>query len=51
MAWLSYGAMLLGRIKYGWRGKKAVVISLIAFIFLVLSYFGTKFVLEILLNN
>jgi len=51
MAWLSYGAMLLGRVKYGWRGKKAVVISLIAFIFLVLSYFGTKFVLEILLNN
>ena len=51
MAWITYGAMLLGRMKYGWRGKKAVVISLIAFMFLLLSYFGTKFVLEILLNN
>ena len=51
MAWVSYGTMLLGRINYGWRGKKAVVISLVAFIFLLLSYFGTKFVLEILLNN
>jgi len=51
MAWITYGTMLLGRIKYGWRGKKAVVISLIAFMFLLLSYFGTKFVLEILLNN
>jgi len=50
MAWITYGSLLLGRIKYGWRGKKAVVISLIAFIFLILSYFGTKFVLEILLN-
>ena len=49
MAWITYGAVLLGRMNYGWRGKKAVVISLIAFIFLILSYFGTKFVLEILL--
>jgi ABC-type uncharacterized transport system permease subunit len=50
MAWLAYGAMLFGRIQYGWRGKKAVIISLIAFIFLFLAYFGTKFVLEILLK-
>ena len=51
MAWITYGSMLLGRMKYGWRGKKAVVISLIAFMFLLLSYFGTKFVFEILINN
>ena len=51
MAWLAYAALLLGRVKYGWRGKKAVFISLIAFVFLFLAYFGTKFVLEILLNN
>jgi len=51
MAWLAYAVMLLGRIKYGWRGKKAVFISLIAFVFLFLAYFGTKFVLEIVLSN
>jgi ABC-type uncharacterized transport system permease subunit len=50
MAWVIYGAMLIGRFKYGWRGEKAVIISLIAFVFLFLSYFGTKFVLEILLS-
>ncbi|MDC0126971.1 cytochrome c biogenesis protein CcsA [Methylophilaceae bacterium] len=50
MAWLTYSAMLFGRNQYGWRGKKAVIISLIAFIFLFLAYFGTKFVLEILLK-
>ena len=50
MAWVIYGAMLIGRFKYGWRGEKAVIISLIAFTFLLLSYFGTKFVLEILLS-
>ena len=51
MAWVTYGTMLVGRVKYGWRGKKAVVISLVAFIFLLLSYFGTKFVIEILLKQ
>jgi ABC-type uncharacterized transport system permease subunit len=51
MAWVVYGTMLLGRVKYGWRGKKAVIFSLIAFILLILSYFGTKFVLEFLLKN
>ena len=48
MAWITYGAMLFGRTKYGWRGKKAVVISLFAFVFLFLAYFGTKFVIEVL---
>tara|TARA_B100001758_G_C18074478_1_gene434973 strand:- start:124 stop:570 length:447 start_codon:yes stop_codon:yes gene_type:complete len=50
MAWITYGTMLFGRTKYGWRGKKAVVISLLAFIFLFLAYFGTKFVIEVLLK-
>jgi ABC-type uncharacterized transport system permease subunit len=50
MAWVTYGAMLFGRIKYGWRGKKAVIISLVAFALLLLAYFGTKFVIQILLN-
>ena len=50
MAWITYSAMLFGRAKYGWRGKKAVVISLFAFVFLFLAYFGTKFVLEVLLK-
>tara|TARA_B100000902_G_scaffold39746_1_gene47294 strand:- start:1062 stop:1508 length:447 start_codon:yes stop_codon:yes gene_type:complete len=50
MAWVTYGAMLFGRIKYGWRGKKAVIISLVAFALLLIAYFGTKFVIEILLN-
>ena len=50
MAWITYGTMLFGRTKYGWRGKKAVVISIFAFIFLFLAYFGTKFVIEVLLK-
>ena len=48
-AWLIYAILLLGRIFFGWRGKKAIKFSLIAFIFLLLAYFGSKFVIEILL--
>ena len=48
-AWLIYAILLLGRILFGWRGKKAIKFSLIAFIFLFLAYFGSKFVVEILL--
>ena len=48
-AWLIYAILLLGRILFGWRGKKAINFSLIAFIFLFLAYFGSKFVVEILL--
>ena len=50
-AWLSYATLLFGRIAYGLRGKKAIVISLVAFAFLFLAYLGTKFVLEVLLNR
>ena len=48
-AWLIYALLLLGRISFGWRGKKAIKFSLIAFMFLFLAYFGSKFVVEILL--
>ena len=48
-AWFIYAILLLGRILFGWRGKKAIKFSLVAFIFLFLAYFGSKFVFEILL--
>lgn len=48
-AWIIYAILLLGRILFGWRGKKAIKFSLMAFILLFLAYFGSKFVFEILL--
>ncbi|NBW53377.1 MAG: cytochrome C biogenesis protein, partial [Betaproteobacteria bacterium] len=35
----------------GWRGRKSIYISLTAFLFLLLSYLGSKFVLEIILHR
>ncbi len=49
LAWLSYALVLFGRVQFGWRGKKSIIISLLAFTFLILAYLGTKFVVEMIL--
>ena len=49
LSWLAFGALLLGRWRYGWRGAVAVRWTLIAMSLLVLAFFGSKFVLELLL--
>ncbi|MDH5633023.1 MAG: cytochrome c biogenesis protein CcsA [Gammaproteobacteria bacterium] len=51
MAWLVYGSFLLGRWRFGWRGKIAIRWVLIGSALLVLGYLGTKFVVEIVLNR
>jgi len=50
VGWSIFGVLLFGRWKFGWRGKKAVHWTLVGFAMLILAYFGTKLVLEILLN-
>lgn len=49
-SWLLYFALLTGRHAFGWRGSSAVRWSLTAFSLLLLGYFGSKFVLEVLLE-
>lgn len=49
-SWLIYGWLLFGRFKYGWRGKTAIRWTLLGFGLLLLSYIGSKFVLEVLLK-
>jgi len=51
IAWLLFATLLWGRWHFGWRGKKAINFTLGGFIFLMLSYFGTKIVLEIILGK
>lgn len=50
LAWCIFGVLLFGRWKFGWRGKKAVRWTLVGFGMLILAYFGSKLVLEILLS-
>ena len=51
LTWLVFGILLFGRWRYGWRGSLAVRLTLAGVALLVLSYFGTKAVLEILLDR
>lgn len=51
LAWLIFGALLIGRQIYGWRGRIAVRWTLSGFVVLLLAYAGSKFVLEILLHR
>jgi len=49
VAWVVFAAFLWGHQHYGWRSQTAVRWTLGGLTFLVLGYFGSKFVLEILL--
>jgi ABC-type uncharacterized transport system permease subunit len=51
VAWVLFAILLWGRWHYGWRGKKAVNFTISGFIFLMLAYFGSKAVLEIILQK
>lgn len=51
LAWGVYGVLLLGRWRLGWRGKPAVRLALAGFALLALAYFGSKFVLEVVLGR
>jgi len=51
IAWILFAVLLWGRWKFGWRGKKAINFTLGGFVFLMLSYFGSKMVLELILQK
>lgn len=48
-AWIFFAILLFGRWKFGWRGRIAIRWTLTGFAFLLLAYFGSKFVLELIL--
>jgi ABC-type uncharacterized transport system permease subunit len=49
-AWLIFAVLLWGRHQWGWRGQQAVRWTLAGFAILMLAYFGSKFVLEMVLQ-
>jgi ABC-type uncharacterized transport system permease subunit len=51
IGWAVFGVLLAGRRLYGWRGQTAVRLTLAGFTLLLLGYFGSKFVLEVLLGR
>lgn len=50
-AWAIFGALLLGKRRWGWRGKRATRWALSGYGVLLVAYFGSKLVLEQLLGR
>ena len=50
-AWVFFGVLLLGRWRFGWRAQTAVRWTLVGFVLLLLAYFGSRIVLELLLQR
>jgi ABC-type uncharacterized transport system permease subunit len=51
LSWLTFALLLVGRHQWGWRGKRAVRVLYIGAALLLLSYAGSRFVMEILLGR
>ncbi len=51
IAWLVFAVLLIGRWRFGWRGRTAIRWTMSGFIALLLAYLGSKWVLEILLQR
>jgi len=49
IAWVVFGGLLLGHWRFGWRGQTAIRWTVGGFITLMLAFFGSKFVLEMVL--
>lgn len=50
LSWLVLTALLLRHHLSGWRGRSASRWMIVGFVPLLLAYFGSKFVLEVILN-
>jgi len=51
LAWLVFAVLIFGRWRWNWRGRHGVNYVLSGFVLLALAFFGTKFVLEIVLHR
>jgi ABC-type uncharacterized transport system permease subunit len=51
LAWIVFAFLLLGRLRFGWRGRKAVRVLYAGSILLLLAYVGSRFVLEVILRR
>lgn len=51
IAWLIFTTLLIGRWRAGWRGRRAIRFTLAGISFLMLAFFGSKLVLELILGR
>lgn len=51
LSWAAFALLLLGRARFGWRGRKAVRVLYVGSLLLLLAYVGSRFVLEVILRR
>lgn len=51
LAWVTFASLLVGRFRLGWRGRQAVRVLYFGAGLLLLSYAGSRFVLEVILRR
>lgn len=51
VSWGMFAVLLAGHYFYGWRGRVAIRWTVSGFVFLLLAYVGSKFVMEVLLHR
>ena len=51
LSWLAFSILLIGRARFGWRGRRAVRVLYIGSGLLLLAYVGSRFVMEIVLGR
>jgi ABC-type uncharacterized transport system permease subunit len=51
LSWLTFAALLLGRRRFGWRGRSAVRVLYAGAVLLLLAYVGSRFALEVVLGR
>ncbi|HET8551996.1 MAG TPA: cytochrome c biogenesis protein CcsA [Gammaproteobacteria bacterium] len=51
VAWFVFALLLWGRWRFGWRGRTATAWTVGGFVALVLAYFGSKLVLELVFGQ
>jgi ABC-type uncharacterized transport system permease subunit len=51
LSWLTFAVLLIGRNRFGWRGRKAIRVLYIGTGLLLLGYAGSRFVLEVILGR
>ena len=51
LSWFTFAALLLGRRRFGWRGRSAVHVLYAGAALLLLAYVGSRFALEVVLGR
>ena len=51
LSWVAFALLLLGRARFGWRGRKAVRAIYVGSLLLLLAYVGSRFAMEVVFRR